>query len=96
MFFSLHTLSFFVIILSLRQVASWQIGDKVRTTSGLVQGRASSWQPDVGEYLGIRYAHPPVSELRFAYPRPYRSDGVISALKYFPDCPANAGIAAGS
>jgi carboxylesterase type B len=75
--------------------SAWEIGEQVRTTSGTIQGQASLWQPEISEYLGIRFAQAPVSQLRFAYPRPFTSNGVIQAKTYSPDCPANAGIAAG-
>lgn len=48
--------------------ANWTIGQTVQTSSGSVQGHASSQSPNVSEYLGIPFAQPPVGNLRFAPP----------------------------
>lgn len=68
---------------------SFKVGQVVKTTSGIVQGHASSWQPEVSEYLGIPYAQPPLGSLRFAAPKPYSGNSSINAAKFSPDCPAN-------
>lgn len=86
-----------LIILSLISLAAalpqapsaFKVGQAVKTTSGAVQGHASSWQPEVSEYLGIPYALPPLGPLRFAAPQPYRGNNSIKAAKFSPDCPAN-------
>jgi cholinesterase len=62
--------------------SAWNIGQEVNTSSGNVIGHASSWQTEVSEYLGIRYAQPPVGPLRFAPPRPYNGTGAVEAAKF--------------
>lgn len=70
--------------------APFQVGNAVKIASGpVVQGHASSWQSDVSEYLGIPFAEPPVGPLRFAAPKPWKSNAPIIATKFSPDCPAN-------
>jgi cholinesterase len=51
------------------------VGEIVETTSGSVVGHASLWKPAVSEYLGIPFAQPPIGNLRFAAPLPYKGDG---------------------
>jgi cholinesterase len=70
-------------------VSSWKIGQEAKTTSGSIQGHASTYQPQVSEYLGIPYALPPVGQLRFAAPKPYVGNGTFKADKFSPDCPAS-------
>jgi cholinesterase len=70
---------------------SWSIGQQVQTTSGSVTGHASDWKPEVSEYLGIPYAEPPVGNLRFAAPKPLKSNKTISATKFGLGCPENIG-----
>lgn len=53
----------------------WKIGQIVKTSSGQIQGHASSAVPTISEYLGIRYAKAPVGDLRFAAPEEYRYEG---------------------
>ena len=48
---------------------SWQIGQPVQTTSGILHGQASEGAPQVSEYLGIPYAKPPVGCRRFQPPQ---------------------------
>jgi carboxylesterase type B len=95
---SLFSSIMFAIILSLTGLAAaipqggptgWTIGQSVKTSSGAVQGHASSWQPDVSEYLGIPYAKPPTGPLRFAAPQKYEGTSNINAARFSPDCPAN-------
>ena len=57
-------------------------GQGVLTTSGLVSGRAASKLTDVSEYLGIRYAKPPVGSLRFAAPERFLGFGKVDATSY--------------
>jgi hypothetical protein len=58
-------------------------GQLVKTTSGAIVGRASSWRPGVSEYLGIPFAAPPVGELRWAPPQAFKGAGrTIEATKY--------------
>jgi carboxylesterase type B len=47
----------------------------IRTTSGIVIGHKASWpeNSDVDEYLGIPYAAPPLDNLRFRAPQPYKA-----------------------
>jgi cholinesterase len=69
--------------------APFDIGQKVQTTSGTVLGHASTWQPQVSEYLGIPYAIPPLGPLRFAAPKPFKpnsTSAVFTASKHANDC----------
>lgn len=61
------------------------------TTSGLIIGHAAPNRSEVTEFLGIRYAEPPVGELRFAPPRRYNApaDTVYNASEWAPDCLSN-------
>lgn len=52
-------------------------GTIVNTTSGPVKGHPSTLQPEVSEYLGIRFAQPPVGDLRFAPPQPVEASSSI-------------------
>src|ERR1700712_777848 len=72
---------------SLQQPA-WKVGQSVKTSSGSVVGHASSWKPEVSEYLGIPFAQPPVGDLRWAAPKKYEGNGTIGAHKFSPSCPA--------
>jgi cholinesterase len=76
--------------------AAFSVGQGVTTTSGTVEGHASSWQPEVSEYLGIPYAQPPLGPLRFAAPKAFNGTAPITAAKFSPDCPANVAAAEGS
>lgn len=68
--------------------AGWTVGEQVDTTSGTVTGHGSNLFPEVSEYLGIPYAAPPVGELRWAIPQSFKkSDKVLVASSYGPDCP---------
>ncbi|KAK7190823.1 hypothetical protein DPSP01_007907 [Paraphaeosphaeria sporulosa] len=53
----------------------------LHTTSGLVRGHKAPRAPNVTAYLGIPYAQPPISNLRFAPPLRYESTG----NKFFGD-----------
>lgn len=57
--------------------ANWTVGQTVLTSSGSVQGHASSQSPNVSEYLGIPFAQPPVGTLRFAAPLAVNATGEI-------------------
>lgn len=62
---------------------AFSIGGIIDTTSGPIRGQPSSLRPDVSEYLGIRYAKPPIDDLRFAAPvPPDRSTTVFNATAY--------------
>ncbi|KAF2672425.1 alpha/beta-hydrolase [Microthyrium microscopicum] len=84
-----------VLIASLGSLAiakpTWSIGQKVDTKSGPVTGHASSWKPDVSEYLGIPFAQPPVGDLRFAPPKAFTGSKPIDGTKYGKNCPENIG-----
>ena len=60
----------------------FEVGQSVRTTSGLVKGKAAPKFDQVSEYLGIPYAKPPIGKLRFAPPVAYTSSKKINATKY--------------
>lgn len=60
-------------------------GTIVNTTSGPVKGHPSTLQPEVSEYLGIRFAQPPVGDLRFAPPQPVEaSSSIINVNSWAP------------
>jgi hypothetical protein len=55
----------------------------VNTTSGLIDGHASSnASTGVSEYLGIPYAKPPVGDLRFAPPAKYEGTSSINGTSF--------------
>lgn len=66
------------------------VGQQVNTTSGIIQGHAADKTPEVSEYLGIPFAQPPLGDLRFAAPEPYRSSGTLNASSYGLMCMRNA------
>ncbi|KAG8160571.1 hypothetical protein KVR01_010107 [Diaporthe batatas] len=61
------------------------------TTSGLIVGHAAPNRSEVTEFLGIRYAEPPVGDLRFAPPKRYNAPAgtVYNASDWAPDCLSN-------
>ena len=62
---------------------AWKVGQGVKTTSGTMIGQASSWKPEVSEYLGIPFAKAPEGELRWAAPQAITdSSKTINATKY--------------
>lgn len=62
------------------------VGQAVQTSSGSVQGHAASIAGEVSEYLGIPYANPPVGELRFQPPTPFKNRGqTIQAAHFVSD-----------
>nr|POE82248.1 para-nitrobenzyl esterase [Quercus suber] len=65
----------------------FKVGQAVLTTSGLVHGHAASNATQVSEYLGIPFAQPPLGDLRFAPPEPYRSRANLSGAAYGNVCP---------
>lgn len=60
----------------------WIVGQTVSTTSGLVVGHAAADASEVSEYLGIRYAVPPVGPLRFQPPVRYTGNGTVNATVF--------------
>ncbi|KIW25231.1 uncharacterized protein PV07_08427 [Cladophialophora immunda] len=64
-----------------------QPSSSINTTSGRYIGSPSKTHPDVLEYIGIRYALPPVKDLRFAPPVAFVSNQVFNASTQPPDCP---------
>lgn len=62
------------------------IGKEVHTTSGIVHGHAAVNRTQVSEYLGIPFAKPPVKDLRFAAPEPYRSNAYFNASSFGTTC----------
>lgn len=59
----------------------------VNTTSGEAAGHASAKNPSVSEYLGIPFAQPPLGNLRFAPPQPYKSTGFINGTSFVRSYP---------
>jgi cholinesterase len=70
---------------------AWSIGQQIQTTSGPVTGHGADWKPDVSEYLGIPFAQPPVGDLRFAAPKPFKGNKTITATKFGLGCLENIG-----
>ena len=90
----LITMRYSLILLSFKSAAlaaPWAIGNTVQTNSGPIEGHASSWKPQVSEYLGVPFAQPPVGDLRFAAPKPYKGDKKIVAADFGYACPENVG-----
>jgi hypothetical protein len=70
---SVHVFTLALLLLGVRSGADsangfWDVGQAVETTSGIILGHAASETTHVSEYLGIRYAKPPLGRLRFARP----------------------------
>ncbi|OAX81978.1 hypothetical protein ACJ72_03681, partial [Emergomyces africanus] len=88
-FVSLSTIALGILVFSglYGSCAAFEHGNKVATSSGLIEGHRSSRRPHVVEYLGIPYAQPPVGDLRFAAPLKYTSDQSFEASTFSPDCP---------
>lgn len=67
---------------------------KVKTAIGTVYGTIDSTTPHVAQFLGIPYAEPPISSLRFAAPTAKTPvAGSINATKIGPSCPQFEGAA---
>ena len=64
------------------QLATNDPGNAVKTSSGLIQGHNAPNRQHVTEYLGIPFAKPPVGNLRFAAPQPYRAHGLYKASTF--------------
>jgi cholinesterase len=75
---------------------AFKVGQTVTTTSGPIEGHASSWLPGVSEYLGIPFALPPVGDLRWTSPKAYKGNKPLTAAKFSPDCAANVAAPLGS
>jgi cholinesterase len=67
----------------------WTVGRDATTSSGIIKGHGSQWQPGVSEYLGIPYAQSPVGNLRWAAPKQFHSNGTLVAANYSASCPGN-------
>ena len=72
----------FVLALPENIKRDFSVGQEVTTSSGLLVGKPASQRTAVSEYLGVPFAQPPVGNLRFAAPQPYRGSGVINATAY--------------
>ncbi|KAF1989485.1 alpha/beta-hydrolase [Aulographum hederae CBS 113979] len=68
----------------------------VRTTSGNIVGHEAAWPTNSGisEYLGIPFATPPLGDLRFAAPKPFKENGTVQADTYGADCLQGEGLPA--
>jgi hypothetical protein len=64
------------------QQGKWTLGQTVKTTSGSIQGHATSNATEVSEYLGIPYAFPPVGRLRFQPPIRYHGKETINGSNF--------------
>src|SRR3954469_7737887 len=62
-------------------------GSPVDTASGKIIGHAAPDTPNVTEYPGTPYAVPPLGNLRFEPPLPYRSRMTFDASAFSADCP---------
>jgi carboxylesterase type B len=64
--------------------SQWQVGQKVKTTSGLVTGHRATLpgNSEVSEYLGIPYVQPPIAKLRWMPPVHLNSTKEINATKF--------------
>lgn len=59
----------------------------VQTSSGRVHGKIDSTEPDVRQFLGIPFAHPPTGDLRWAAPQPFsQPDQDVEAKELGPSC----------
>jgi len=68
--------------------AAAQTLPRVRTDAGIVEGKTFDSNPDDVEFLGVPYAAPPTSDLRWRPPQPHPSwKGVRKATAYGPACP---------
>ncbi|KAL1587289.1 hypothetical protein WHR41_04432 [Cladosporium halotolerans] len=59
----------------------------VQTSSGRVHGKIDTTEPDVRQFLGIPFAHPPTGDLRWAAPQPLsQPDQDVEAKELGPSC----------
>jgi len=56
----------------------WKVGQRVRTSSGPVDGHLAPNSSQVSEYLGIPFAKPPIGALRFEPPEQYVSSSLLN------------------
>ncbi|KAF2669097.1 alpha/beta-hydrolase [Microthyrium microscopicum] len=87
----MHLLAITASIAVVSAQSAWKIGQGVKTTSGTIHGKASSWKPDVSEYLGVPFARPPVGALRWQMPLPLdQPNAVVNATQYSNSCAESA------
>lgn len=68
----------------------------VKTSSGILDGFASPSAPDVRQFLGIPFAHPPEGSRRWLPPSKLESKASINATNIGPACPQNQGVLKGA
>jgi hypothetical protein len=61
---------------------AFNVGQLVKTSSGLIVGHSATNKTEVSEYLGIHFAKPPLGNLRFASPEPYTSTATFNATSF--------------
>ena len=74
-----------LLLLSLSLTSNCQQVPTVKTTSGLLRGFTP--YPNVFAYLGIPYAQPPIGDLRFAPPQPFRVNNASTTIDCFSVSP---------
>ncbi|KAJ9481726.1 hypothetical protein VN97_g11738 [Penicillium thymicola] len=60
----------------------WNVGQSVRTTSGLVVGHSATNACEVSEYVGIPHAAAPLGRLHFQPPVPYTGNDPTNAATF--------------
>jgi hypothetical protein len=61
---------------------SWNVGQKVVTSSGTITGHAAPIAPFVSEYLGIPYGQSTAGSNRFSVPQAFTGTATISGANF--------------